>query len=176
MIKLPAGKNILDVCCGPQYFYYNKDHPGLVTMDIREVDETIYPDNPKERKKIIVSPDYVADFRNIPFDDESFNLVIFDPPHLKWTSPKSIMGKSYGVLNSATWAMDIQLGFVECMRVLKIDGVLIFKWNDHDISTKELLQAIPYKPIFGNKDHKGRSTTHWLIFMKESKLVGADYE
>ena len=160
-------KRILDVCCGPMHFYFNKSFPGLITMDRRRIDKIIYPDNPKARKRIIVNPDVVADFRNIPFPDESFYLVIFDPPHLKWTKPESIMGETYGVLNDATWAMDIQEGFIECMRVLKPNGTLIFKWNDHDITLKELLRAIPYQPIFGNRNNKGKSTTHWLVFMKD---------
>lgn len=32
--------------------------------------------------RTIVSPDIVADFTKMPFPDNSFELVVFDPPHL----------------------------------------------------------------------------------------------
>ena len=51
------------------------------------------------------------------------------------------------------------------MRVLKPYGTLIFKWNEQQIKLSEILKAIEYEPLFGNK----RSKTHWLVFMKESE-------
>ena len=52
----------------------------------------------------------------------------------------------------------------ECMRVLRPNGTLIFKWNENQVKLKEVLKAIePYSPLFGNR----RSQTHWLVFMKE---------
>ena len=61
------------------------------------------------------------------------------------------------------WRTDIKQGFNECMRVLDIYGVLIFKWNEEQIKLKEILNVIDYKPLFGNK----RAKTHWLVFVKE---------
>ena len=52
------------------------------------------------------------------------------------------------------------------MRVLKPNGTLIFKWNEQQIKLSEILKAIDYKPLFGNK----RSDTHWLVFMKETEI------
>ena len=34
-------------------------------------------------RRIKVDPDIVGDFRAMPFDDESFRLVVLDPPHLR---------------------------------------------------------------------------------------------
>lgn len=34
-------------------------------------------------RRLTVDPDVVADFTKMPFDDESFYLVVFDPPHLR---------------------------------------------------------------------------------------------
>ncbi|CAM3208755.1 hypothetical protein LAPL110952_09955 [Lactiplantibacillus plajomi] len=48
------------------------------------------------------------------------------------------------------------------MRVLKPHGTLIFKWNEEQIKLSELLDAIGYLPLFGDK----RGKTHWLVFMK----------
>lgn len=72
------------------------------------------------------------------------------------------MLKKYGTLDKQTWPQDIRQGFNECMRVLKPNGTLIFKWNEEQIKIKDILNVIEYKPLFGNK----RAKTHWLVFMK----------
>ena len=113
-------------------------------------------------RSLKISPDVVADFRQIPFPDESFYLVVFDPPHLIRAGETSWIAKKYGKLNSETWKNNIEQGFNECMRVLKTNGTLIFKWNEEQIKLKDVLATIKYKPLFGNK----RAKTHWLVFMK----------
>lgn len=56
-------------------------------------------------------------------------------------------------------------GFRECMRVLKPDGVLIFKWSEYDIPAAEVWKALGEKPLFGH--HSGKnSKTFWGCFMK----------
>lgn len=148
---------ILDVCCGSRMFWFDKENEFTTYMDIREEEFEIHG------KKINVKPDVVADFRNMPFEDNTYDLIVFDPPHLKWAGVNSIMKAQYGQLNKETWPEDIKKGFDECMRVLKPNGTLIFKWNEVQVTLKELLIAItPYSPLFGNK----RSKTHWLTFIK----------
>ena len=110
-----------------------------------------------------IKPDVVADFRKMPFDDNTFKIVIFDPPHLVNVGENSWLAKKYGKLSKDSWQADIRQGFSECMRVLDIYGVLIFKWNEEQIKLKEILNVINYKPLFGNK----RAKTHWLVFVKE---------
>lgn len=88
-------------------------------------------------------------------------MVIFDPPHLKWTGDKSIMKAQYGEL-SKSWSDDLIRGFNECMRVLKRNGTLIFKWSERQVPLREVLYCTDYKPLFGNK----RGDTYWLVFMK----------
>ena len=111
---------------------------------------------------INVDPDVVGDFRQMPFDDETFHLVVFDPPHLLRAGSNSWLAKKYGKLNPDTWQEDIAQGFRECMRVLKPNGTLIFKWNEDQVSLPDILKAIDCTPIFGQK----RSKTQWLTFMK----------
>lgn len=114
-------------------------------------------------RSLKISPDIMADFRKIPFPDESFYLVIFDPPHLLKAGETSWLVKKYGKLNLETWKEDLRQGFNECMRVLKQNGTLIFKWNEEQIKLNEILDTIDFKPLFGNK----RAKTHWLVFFKE---------
>lgn len=135
-------------------FWFDKENPLVTFMDIREEQFEIHG------KKVNVQPDIVADFRDMPFDDETFDMVVFDPPHLRWAGPKSIMKAQYGQLNE-TWQDDIKKGFEECFRVLRPNGVLIFKWASVQIPLKEVLELTSLKPLFGQK----RNTTHWLVFI-----------
>lgn len=149
-------KPILDACCGSKLFWFDKHHPDTVYMGKRKEKFSIHG------KHVDVNPDIVADFRDMPFKDDSFYMVVYDPPHLKWAGPNSIMKAQYGQLNKDTWKDDLSKGFHECMRVLKPNGTLIFKWSDAQVNVKELLNAIPYRPLLGNQ----RGKTHWLVFMK----------
>nr|DAO85415.1 MAG TPA: Methyltransferase domain [Caudoviricetes sp.] len=152
----PSKVKILDVCCGSRMFWFDKNEPHTIFMDIRKEQFEIH------RKKVNVQPDIVGDFRNIPFEDNCFDLVVFDPPHLKWAGPNSIMKAQYGQLDKHTWKEDLAKGFEECMRVLRVGGTLIFKWSDCQINVKEILNIIPFNPLFGQQ----RGTTHWMTFVK----------
>ena len=147
---------ILDACCGSKLFWFDKDNEYTTYMDIREESFEIHG------KKVNVKPDVVADFRSMPFDDDIYDLVVFDPPHLKSAGPNSIMKAQYGQLDKNTWPDDIRQGMSECMRVLKPTGTLIFKWNEAQVSLKDVLNVIPNQPLFGNR----RGKTHWIVFMK----------
>lgn len=129
-------------------------------MDCRELEDTLC-----DGRKLEIKPDIIADFRNIPFNDNTFSMVVFDPPHLLKVGESSWLAKKYGKL-SDTWPQDLKQGFDECMRVLKPYGTLIFKWNEQQIKLSEVLECFSYKPIFGNR----RADTHWLVFMKVGDL------
>lgn len=151
---------ILDACCGSKMFWFDKDNPNVTFMDCREEYEKL-----DSGHVINVKPDIIGDFRDIPFEDNTFDLVVFDPPHLLRAGDNSWLAKKYGKLNRETWETDIYLGFVECMRVLKPTGTLIFKWNENQIKLSEILTLINHKPLFGNR----RAKTHWLVFMKKEQ-------
>lgn len=149
-------KRILDATCGSRMMWFDKEHPDAVYMDNRQLTTTLC-----DGRILNVNPNVIADFRDIPFKDDTFYLVVFDPPHLIKAGKNSWLAKKYGILKD-TWREDIRQGFCECMRVLKPNGTLIFKWSEVQIKLSELLKAIPQKPLFGNR----RSKTHWLVFMK----------
>lgn len=138
-------------------FWFDKQHEDTLYMDNRELETTLC-----DGRKLVVAPDIIADFRNMPFEDETFYLVVFDPPHLVKAGEKSWLAQKYGKLNEATWRMDLMQGFDECMRVLKKHGTLVFKWNEEQIPLKEVLDCFGQQPLFGDK----RSKTHWVVFMK----------
>ena len=149
-------KKILDACCGSKMFWFDKNNENVIFMDNRVVHDILC-----DGRKLDIEPDVVGDFRSIPFPDNTFYMVVFDPPHLIKVGENSWLAKKYGKL-SETWTEDLKQGFSECMRVLKANGTLIFKWNEQQIKLSEILKVIDYKPLFGNR----RANTHWLIFMK----------
>lgn len=75
------------------------------------------------------------------------------------------MRKKYGKLPE-NWRPIIRDGFKECMRVLKTNGTLVFKWCEIDIPTREIIQAVGVTPMYGHRSGK-KSQTHWLCFIKE---------
>ena len=100
----------------------------------------------------------------MPFPAKNFKLVVFDPPHLLKAGENSWLTKKYGKL-SEDWPRLLNQGFNECFRVLDDYGVLIFKWNEEQVTVKEVLKAIDRLPLFGHTT--GRSgKTMWMCFMK----------
>lgn len=155
-------KPILDACCGSRMMWFDKENPLVVFNDIRK-EEHILCDG----RVLKIEPDTQHDFRNLPFDDNSFKLVVFDPPHLNKLGQNTWMAKKYGTLGF-TWQADIKEGFNECMRVLDPYGVLIFKWNETQIKACDLLKILPVQPLFGHTT-KNNGHTIWMAFMKQAK-------
>ena len=146
---------VLDACCGERAFWFDKKNPFVTFMDQRKETGTLC-----DGRALSVSPDVVADFRAMPFPGFSFDLVVFDPPHLIRAGDKSWLKKKYGLLG-ANWKEDISQGFKECFRVLKPTGILVFKWNETQVSVTEVLKLTDRVPLFG---HKTARTTHWMLF------------
>ena len=153
-------KLILDACCGGRMFWFNKNNPNVLYIDNGKREKG----HSKWRPNHTVLPDENIDFRKMPYNDKSFKLIVFDPPHI-FGKENSLLTQYYGVLNKTTWKEDIQKGFNECWRVLDIYGVLIFKWNEARISKKEVLNLFEQQPLFGHQVGS-RLKTHWLCFMK----------
>ena len=147
---------ILDACCGSRMCWFDKNYPDAIYMDNREIDTKLC-----DGRQLLVKPDIVADFRNMPFQDDTFYLVLFDPPHLQKAGKDSWLAQKYGLL-SENWQEDIKQGFVECMRVLKPNGVLILKWCEEQITTAEILRLLDVRPLFGHR----RGKTIFIVFMK----------
>lgn len=155
-----TNKYILDACCGGRMMWFNKKHPKTLYNDnrVREKGHSQF------RPNHTVKPDCIYDFRDMPFEDNTFKLVVFDPPHI-FGKENSLINQYYGCLDKNNWKQDIKQGFKECFRVLDIYGTLIFKWNEARINKKEILDLIDIKPLFGHQVGS-RLKTHWMTFMK----------
>jgi SAM-dependent methyltransferase len=159
-------KEILDVTCGSRQIWFQKNEPHTVYCDIRKETLEIKTENGGV-KRLDINPDIVCDFTALPFNDNQFSLVIFDPPHIENLCQSSMLRKEYGSLDGS-WQPMIRQGFSECMRVLKNTGVLIFKWSEVKIPTREIINIIGQEPLFGHKSGK-KMNTNWLCFMKFEK-------
>jgi 23S rRNA G2069 N7-methylase RlmK/C1962 C5-methylase RlmI len=142
---VPKEKFILDACCGGRMMWFNKKHPNALYIDNRIAVKGHIQNgfNPNHE----VNPDIVMDFRDLKFKDNTFKLVVFDPPHLSSLTETSIMRKKFGVLNKETWQWDLKKAFIECWRVLDDYGVLIIKWNDIERPYKTLLSLFSEDPL-----------------------------
>jgi 23S rRNA G2069 N7-methylase RlmK/C1962 C5-methylase RlmI len=144
-------------------FWHDKQDERAVFTDIRSEEHTLC-----DGRHLVISPDVIADFRALPFANSSFSVVVFDPPHLERVGENAWMGKKYGRLNKESWRDDIRTGFREAFRVLRSHGVLIFKWNETQIPTREILVLTNEKPIITQRTGKN-DKTHWIIFVKKGK-------
>jgi 23S rRNA G2069 N7-methylase RlmK/C1962 C5-methylase RlmI len=160
-------KFILDATAGFRMMWFDKKHPNCIYLDQRPECE----------------PDIVGDFRDLKqFADETFRLIIFDPPHIISNGPQgdSNMRRMFGFLEPDTWASDIERGLKECWRILAFYGILLFKWNTHKISSEKVIKLFPTSPLIyqisTNKKNlqKGGKRlrevqTLWFCFMKIPK-------
>lgn len=155
---------ILDACCGGRMMYFDKHDPRVLGMDIRTVPRHKIESNGSYFE---VRPDVVGDFRRMPFEDESFSVVVFDPPHLN-CGATSFMHYKYGTLHAKTWEEDLRKGFSECLRVLRRNGTLVFKWCDSYKPLARILQLVPCKPVFSHQvpSRSGKKNTYFVVFVK----------
>lgn len=154
---------ILDACCGGRMWWWDKNHPLAVYMDRREA----APGSSHRRPNWACQPSLLADFKEMPFEDECFQLVLFDPPHLvRDQASFSEVRLRYGEFTSVNEQEELGLGFSECWRVLAPGGTLVFKWAG---PIGRVLPHFPADPVVGSRNAPRGSKglgTRWLIFYK----------
>lgn len=143
-------------------FWFDPDDERVIFVDRRR--ESHLLDHRPGKSLLVIDPTIQADFTKLPFAENSFAVVVFDPPHLRHNGRNSWLAKKYGKLGK-NWQEEISAGLREAFRVLRPTGVLIFKWNERDVPVKKILALTPYKPLIGNRCGK-LAQTHWIVFMK----------
>jgi SAM-dependent methyltransferase len=155
-------KFILDATAGFRMMWFNKHHPNCLYIDQRPECE----------------PDEIQDFRKLPYANSTFQLVIFDPPHIiRGGNANHNFFRAFGKLEPDTAKIDLQAGLKELWRVLKPNGILLFKWCNYSIPSNEIIALAPVKPLIyqvtANKSTKEKRrhaeeniTTVWFCFMK----------
>ena len=156
--------SILDPCSGSRMFYFDKEDPRVLFGDIRELDTTLKDSSVASgQRELHIHPDMVMDFRDLPFEDETFPLVIFDPPHLRQVGQSSWLAQKYGSLPYFGWKEYLAQGLHECFRVLKPQGTLVFKWNEQQIKFGQLEDIFPAKPVMR---FSPKQNTIFVVFFK----------
>lgn len=163
-------QTILDMCCGSRMFWHDKTDPRAVFCDIRAEEHVLC-----DERRLVISPDVIADFRALPFTNATFPVVVFDPPHLERVGPNGWQGKKYGKLNRETWRDDLRIGFAEAFRVLRPHGVLIFKWSEVQIPVSQILALTDEKPAVWQRTGKN-DKTHWISFVKKGVSERAEHD
>jgi hypothetical protein len=85
------------------------------------------------------APGGAADFRELHYGDNSFDVVVFDPPHIADAGEESVMGHRFGTYSNAELPTVIADGTREAWRVAKL-GIVV-KVTDHSHSGRYVLES-----------------------------------
>lgn len=143
---------VLDVSAGNRAVWFNKAHPCATFIDIR-------PE---------VNPDIVADSRALPAElPNDFDLVVFDPPH-KNNAATGNMVRSYGHWTAQQIREIVAETAKEAHRVVRDDGLMAFKWNEHSRTLTDILGLLaPYwEPLFGHGVTHQQRGTSWVMLRR----------
>jgi hypothetical protein len=140
---------ILDATASNRAIYETKECKNIVYLDVE--------------KKLERKPTIFADNTQLPFRDEVFDTVFYDPPYY-WLQGKSF----YGIPDIATWKQihpddnrkvpvyygvdkvksrgqliaNIYRAFSEFNRTLKRDGLVWFKWCNFQIPLRNIINFL----------------------------------
>jgi len=125
---------------------------------------------------LAVPPDVVAVWAALPFRDDVFSLVIFDPPHTcrGETSIMSLQGSTakssiswFGAL-PARWRETAHLFLAAQNEFRRVARRMIFKWNDtrynlHRVLSCFYLWRVVRKTMVKSTKKRGKSDTWWVV-------------
>ena len=157
---------ILDATCGGRSIWLDehKANDNTIYVDRRQEDSGFHG---QEGRTYGVNPNLLADNRRLPFQSDTFDLAVFDPPYvLRDDGMKQLSGfviKKYGALKAETWQDDLHKSVCELFRVLTDAGTLMFKFADVETDWKDVLDVLPVDPLFGTTTKKtSNQETRWF--------------
>ena len=72
-------------------------------------------------RELVIAPDLLADFTDLPFPDNTFALVVFDPPHFERNGATGWVGLKYGTLKG-DWREELRQGLLSASRAAARGG------------------------------------------------------
>lgn len=139
---------ILDACCGSRMFWHEKELSFVDYQDNRSLSTTLC-----DGRKLEIKPSLMGDVTDMFYiKDGTYDMVVFDPPHLKNGGDNAWIILKYGKLPE--------------------EWKLFMKWNSEQIPFAEVVKLSPYKPIFGDK----RAKTRWTVFVRNAALRKGEKE
>jgi len=142
----------------------------IVFMDVRS--GTYHYEHEEFPKTTIVAPDIRADLKRLPFREQIFSMIIFDPPHARYGS-SSYMNLRYGCLSRKDYSALVVWANIEFARVLKPQGYVYAKVFDYEDRPTILKRCFSnFKPLL-DIQHTSKASatsykTHWMLFVKSS--------
>lgn len=164
-------KPVLDSTAGNRAMWKNKNPPFVVFFD-KEIE-------------LFCPPHVLGVWQNLPFRDNVFSVVIFDPPHAKfglnsvhmnpkgWNDPevrdsRKIGGTFWGSLEVG-WFGVFNKAQIEFARV---SDRLVFKWNETSHSLEKVLFVfsewrIQFRNQINHNKKRGKSKTWWVMLLNK---------
>jgi len=172
---------ILDATAGNRSIYTFKHSQNIIYLD--------------RQKELKIKPTIFADDMFLPFKDSVFDMIIFDPPH-QWTTKGTTSIPVYSIPQGKKHAMLLGVkghtyygieqyssktelikyiynAQKEFKRVLKDDGVLLFKWCEVEIKVNRILgvfqdwRELMRLPIKSPFQVAGVQQTYWVMMEKK---------
>lgn len=143
----------------------------FIYMDKRKIPEHKYRGWERSGYTIKeVKPMILADMKHLPFRNNLFSAIIFDPPHLD-IGLTSFMGERYGIWSTADIVRHLRACNVEFPRVLKANGILIMKvlakkWRLYETLLRNFTFFLPI--TYKSKSHLSHETVGWYIALTRS--------
>jgi SAM-dependent methyltransferase len=156
---------ILDATCGERSIWFQKNHPFVIYMDMRKGKFDTKTGNTKKSHGVVkINPDVQSEWKDAPFPDNYFDMIIFDPPHMIKNSDGSL-DMRYGKLSPNNWNIVLKEGIEKLFNILKPEGVFILKWAECSKKVDDVLKLFPYPPLFGTRTGLNNKNL-WILFLK----------
>lgn len=151
MIATKRTPLILDACIGGALMYdewQKRLGDSFVSIDIRKGSYIQDSDKRWSAKTLEVKPVVLADLKKLPFRDNVFDSIVFDPPHFS-CGINSFLRKYYGSWDHQEVKASLKAANVEFARVLRDGGQLLLKIMPTDLETyhKMLTNFVFYIPM-----------------------------
>ncbi len=166
----PPKKLILDATAGNRHIWGKDKFPENVVFMDKELN-------------LRMPPDVIATWNKIPFPDNYFECVIFDPPQTIATGKSPIhhdpMERESGHGGGACWwgwfwskgqmSREIYQAQKEFARV---SSRLCFKWNDSLVDIDQILTLfdkwiVQFKQEFNSRTNRSKSKTWWIKMVRK---------